>query len=416
MLSSTRFQARALRQLISKQPSRSISTSAAKSLLITPSTQLTAKSLTTFNSSTPRSASFATSAEATAEPVNTNFAAVSTGGIPYPGIPNIEDPYKKRQWQLEHMAGAFRVFARMGFTEGAAGHISVRDPVDRNTFWINPMGVHFGMLKASDMVHINEDGQVIGGNRVAVNAAGFTIHSAIHKARPDVDAACHAHSKYGKAWSTFGKPLDMISQDACIFYKDHSVYSDFGGVVFEDDEGARIAQALGPKNRSVILQNHGLLTAGGTVDEAAYLFSLMERTCEVQLLVESTGLPRNTISDEAAEYTYRYNADPNTLYTEFQPDFELYFTKPEADLYLNSSISSPFQQRLSPPLLFLLKPKLHILRLTEAMAFAVHNYKVNFTTCLFNSTSHLQSLVQWRDLVCATMQKQQWSRDLVGFK
>jgi ribulose-5-phosphate 4-epimerase/fuculose-1-phosphate aldolase len=172
------------------------------------------------------------------------------------------------------------------------------------------MGVHFGMLKASDMVHINEDGQVIGGNRVAVNAAGFTIHAAVHKARPDVDAACHAHSKFGKAWSTFGKPLDMISQDACIFYKDHSVYSDFGGVVFEDDEGARIAKALGPKNRSVILQNHGLLTAGGTVDEAAYLFSLMERTCEIQLLVESAKLERNVIGDEAAEYTYRYNADP----------------------------------------------------------------------------------------------------------
>lgn len=172
------------------------------------------------------------------------------------------------------------------------------------------MGVHFGMLEAGHMVHINEDGQVIGGNRVAVNAAGFTIHAAIHKARPDVDAACHAHSKYGKAWSTFGKPLEMISQDACIFYNDHSVYSDFGGVVFEDDEGARIAKALGPKNRSVILQNHGLLTAGKTVDEAAYLFSLMERTCEIQLLVESAGLPRQIIGNEEAEYTYRYNADP----------------------------------------------------------------------------------------------------------
>jgi ribulose-5-phosphate 4-epimerase/fuculose-1-phosphate aldolase len=172
------------------------------------------------------------------------------------------------------------------------------------------MGVHFGMLKASDMVHINEQGQVIGGNRVAVNAAGFTIHAAIHKARPDVHAACHAHSKYGKAWSSFGKPLEMLNQDACIFYKDHSVYSDFGGVVFEDDEGARIAKALGPTNRSVILQNHGILTAGGTVDEAAYLFLLMERTCEVQLLVESARLQRQVIGDEEAEYTYRYNADP----------------------------------------------------------------------------------------------------------
>lgn len=64
--------------------------------------------------------------------------ALSTGGYEFPGIPNISDPYKKRQWQLEHMAGAFRVFARKGFTEGTSGHISVRDPVDPNTFWINP--------------------------------------------------------------------------------------------------------------------------------------------------------------------------------------------------------------------------------------------------------------------------------------
>lgn len=67
-----------------------------------------------------------------------NFTAVATGGYEYPGIPQFADPYAKRQWQLEHMAGAFRVFARMGFTEGASGHISVRDTVDPDTFWINP--------------------------------------------------------------------------------------------------------------------------------------------------------------------------------------------------------------------------------------------------------------------------------------
>lgn len=138
MLSSTPFRATALRRLISKQSSHSISTSTVKSRLITPSKHLTTKILPKFEPRISQSASFATSAEAPAEPVNENFAAVATGGIPYPGIPKIEDPYKKRQWQLEHMAGAFRVFARLGFTEGAAGHISVRDPVDRNTFWINP--------------------------------------------------------------------------------------------------------------------------------------------------------------------------------------------------------------------------------------------------------------------------------------
>lgn len=69
---------------------------------------------------------------------NSNLASLSTGGYAFPGIPKIDDPYKKRQWQLEHMAGAFRVFARKGYCEGTSGHISVRDPVDPSTFWINP--------------------------------------------------------------------------------------------------------------------------------------------------------------------------------------------------------------------------------------------------------------------------------------
>ncbi|ATY62311.1 aldolase [Cordyceps militaris] len=253
---------------------------------------------------------------------NKNFTAVATGGYEYPGIPSFQDPYAKRQWQLEHMAGAFRVFARMGFTEGASGHISVRDPVDPDTFWINPMGVHFGLLKASDMVHIDENGQVIGGNRTAVNAAGFMIHSAVHKARPDVDAACHTHSKFGKAWSAFGRPLDMLNQDACRFWNNHSVYSSYGGVALQDEEGARIAESLGPTNRAVILQNHGLLTAGGTVDEAAYLYTVMERSCEIQLMVEAAGLEKRHISDPEAAYTYKYEGNAETLYTEFQPDFQ----------------------------------------------------------------------------------------------
>ncbi|KAH8659640.1 class II aldolase [Ilyonectria robusta] len=265
-------------------------------------------------------------------PATTNLAALATGGYTFAGIPNITDPYKKRQWQLEHMAGAFRVFARKGYTEGTSGHISVRDPVDPNTFWINPLGVHFGMLKASDMVQIDEDGQVIGGNKTAVNAAGFMIHSAIHRARPDIHAACHTHSKYGKAWSTFGRPLDIISQDTCNFWGTQSVYKAFGGVVLGEQEGQRIVEALGDKGRVIVLQNHGILTAGGTVDEAAYLYTLMERSCEVQLLVESAGLPKNYIGEKEAEFTAKVNADPETLYTEFQPDFEYEIWKSKGEL------------------------------------------------------------------------------------
>ncbi|KAH6981679.1 class II aldolase/adducin N-terminal [Ilyonectria sp. MPI-CAGE-AT-0026] len=259
-------------------------------------------------------------------------AALATGGYVFPGIPQIDDLHKKRQWQLEHMAGAFRVFARKGYTEGTSGHISVRDPVDPDTFWINPLGKNFGMLKASDMVQVNEQGQVIGGNKTAINAAGFMIHSAIHRARPDINAACHTHSPFGKAWSTYGKPLDIISQDTCNFWGTQVVYESFGGVVLEQDESEKIAQALGDKGRVAILQNHGLLTTGGTVDEAAYLYTLMERSCEVQLLVEATGLEKKFIGEKEAEFTARVNADPETLYTEFQPDFQYEIWKSEGEL------------------------------------------------------------------------------------
>ena len=171
------------------------------------------------------------------------------------------------------------------------------------------------MLKASDMVQVNENGQVIGGNgnKMAVNSAGFQIHSAIHKARPDVHAACHTPSPAGKAWSTFGRPLDIISQDTCIFWGVQTVYKNFGGVVLEQEEGERIAQELGDSKKVAILQNHGLLTTGGTVDEAAYLFTLLERSCEVQLMVESAGLPKKIVGDSEAEYTAKVNADPVCL-------------------------------------------------------------------------------------------------------
>uniref|UniRef100_A0A8H7NHW5 Class II aldolase/adducin N-terminal domain-containing protein n=1 Tax=Bionectria ochroleuca TaxID=29856 RepID=A0A8H7NHW5_BIOOC len=254
-----------------------------------------------------------TAAEARSQPQTSTSAALSacgTGGFEVEGIPKIDDPYKKRQWQLEHMAGAFRVFARKGYTEGTAGHISVRDPVDPSTFWINPLGVHFGLLKASDMVHINEAGEVIGGAQRPVNAAGFMIHSAIHKARPDINAVCHTLSR--------GHGM--------------TVYENFGGVVLEKAEGERIAAVLGDKNRVAILQNHGLLTAGSTVDEAAYLFTSLERTCEVQIMVESTNLPKKRIGHDEAQFTANVNADPATLYTEFQLDFEYEIRKSKGEL------------------------------------------------------------------------------------
>ena len=239
-------------------------------------------------------------------------------------IPKFDDPYKEREWILEHLTGAFRVFGRKGYTEGSAGHISVRDPVEPNTFWINPLGIHFSLLKASDMVRVDEEGNLVGGNTTApINAAGFAIHSALHKARPDINAACHTHSKFGKTFSCFGKPLEMLNQDVCIIHNQQAVYSEFGGVAIELSEGEAIAKAAGEKSRLVILQNHGLLTAGQTVDEAAYLFTLLERSCEVQLLADAAvnaGNIKQIIPEAEAIYTASVEGDPAKLYLDFQND------------------------------------------------------------------------------------------------
>src|SRR5262249_10229403 len=130
---------------------------------------------------------------------------------------------------------------------------------------------------------------VVEGDR-GVNTAAFAIHSQLHAARPDVVAAAHSHSVHGKAWSTLGRMLDPITQDACVFYNDHALFDDYTGVVLDTEEGKPIAAALG-ENKAVILRNHGLLTVGHSVEEAAYWFVTMDTTCHAQLLAEAAGQP-----------------------------------------------------------------------------------------------------------------------------
>ncbi|KAL2817960.1 class II aldolase/adducin N-terminal [Aspergillus cavernicola] len=253
----------------------------------------------------------------------TPLEAMGHKNVALPKIPVFESFAAQRQWQLEHMVRAFHVFAREGYAEGISGHISVRDPEFEDRFWINPLAVHFGMMQVSDLICIDMEGNVVDGNTsVPANAAGVSIHTACHLARPDVHAICHTHSLYGRAWSVFARRLEMLSQDACYLYNAHSVYESFGGIALSADEGKQIAAALGSQNKACILQNHGLLTVGGTVDEAAYLFLCMERSCKGQLLIEAAaanGIPKRLISHEEAEYTFRMASDPQTLYWEFQP-------------------------------------------------------------------------------------------------
>jgi ribulose-5-phosphate 4-epimerase/fuculose-1-phosphate aldolase len=195
----------------------------------------------------------------------------------------------ERQHRKQRLAAAFRLFGRFGFDEGVAGQITARDPERLDHFWVNPFGMNFKQIKASDLLLVNDDGDVVEGDR-PVNRAAFAIHSQVHAARPDVIAAAHAHSVHGKAFSSLGRLLDPITQDVCAFYGDHSLFDDFTGVVLDTEEGKRIAFALG-EHKAVILRNHGLLTVGHSVDEAAYWFISMERSCQAQLLASAAGDP-----------------------------------------------------------------------------------------------------------------------------
>ncbi|KAL7623384.1 hypothetical protein AAE478_007066 [Parahypoxylon ruwenzoriense] len=251
----------------------------------------------------------------------------------YPQFDNLED---ERLYRKQHLAAAFRVFADRGFDEGVAGHISVRDPILTDHFWLNPLSKHFSLIKVSDLILCDEDGNVVEGTE-PVNGAAFAIHSQIHKARPDVTAACHAHSVHGKAFSAFGRELEMITQDACRFHRSHGVYADFRGVVLDSEEGRRIARALGG-GKAVILQNHGLLTVGRSVDEAAFWFLSLERTCQAQLLADAaaagSGYRKILIDDDEAAYTALQVGGPDKGWLAFQPYYDEQLAKTNGD-FLN---------------------------------------------------------------------------------
>ena len=128
------------------------------------------------------------------------------------GRPTYATLEEERQARKIGLAAALRVFGRLGFGEGVAGHITARDPEFTDHFWVNPFGKSFRHMKVSDLILVNHSGDVVYGDQ-PVNRAAFVLHAAIHKARPDVIGAAHAHSVYGKAFSSLGRKLDPITQD-----------------------------------------------------------------------------------------------------------------------------------------------------------------------------------------------------------
>jgi ribulose-5-phosphate 4-epimerase/fuculose-1-phosphate aldolase len=238
------------------------------------------------------------------------------GSFTLPQPPAFTNPEEERRHRKQRLAAAFRLFARFGFDEGVAGHITARDPERPDHFWVNPFGLDFSQIRVSDLVLVNDKGDVVEGD-APVNGAAFAIHSQVHAARPDCVAAAHAHSMYGKAWSALGRLLDPITQDACAFFEDHGLFDDYTGVVLDLEEGQRIGRALGP-HKAVILRNHGLLTVGQSVDEAAWWFITMDRSCHAQLLAEAAGEVTH-IAPESARHTRGQVGSTLAGWFQFQP-------------------------------------------------------------------------------------------------
>ncbi len=244
-------------------------------------------------------------------------------------LPQFDSVEDARVHRKQRLAASFRLFGKFGFDEGVAGHITMRDPEHVDRFWVNPFGMSFKHIRVSDLICVDHTGAVVEGD-ARVNRAAFAIHSQVHAARPDVIAAAHSHSLYGKSWSSLGRLLDPITQDACAFFEDHALFDDYTGVVLDLDEGKRISAALGDR-KAVILRNHGLLTVGHSVDAAVWSFITMERTCHAQLLAEAAGTPV-LIDADMARKTHKQTGSPFPCYLAFQPLYDM-ITREQPDLF-----------------------------------------------------------------------------------
>ncbi|MGQ0467831.1 MAG: class II aldolase/adducin family protein [Sporichthyaceae bacterium] len=230
----------------------------------------------------------------------------------------------ERAHRKAKLAGAFRMFSKAGLDEGVAGHITVRDPAEPDTFWVNPFGMHFSMIRSSDLVRVNEAGVVVEGDR-AVNGAAVAIHCAVHAARPDVLAAAHAHGPAGKTFSSLDMTIEPLTQDACAFYEDIGLLPEYSGIVLDEEEGHRVAEALG-MHKAVILRNHGMLTVGTSVDSAAWWFLTLERSaqCQLNAYAAAAGLGGKPIliEHDVAEMTRAQIGYEFAGWFQFQPIWE----------------------------------------------------------------------------------------------
>ncbi|SDI56909.1 Ribulose-5-phosphate 4-epimerase/Fuculose-1-phosphate aldolase [Paraburkholderia steynii] len=210
----------------------------------------------------------------------------------------------EEEWRARvDLAAVYRLAYLYGWDDIVYTHITLRVPGKEDHFLINPFGLAFEEITASNLVKIDLNGAVVGESDADVNMGGFTIHSAVHGARHEVNCVMHLHINTGIALSMMKCGLLNLSQHAMLFHN-RLGYHDYEGPALDLDERRRLIANLGNKN-AMILRNHGLLTAGGTVGEAFVRMSYLERACQTQIQAMSCGTELTVATDELAEKTAR---------------------------------------------------------------------------------------------------------------
>lgn len=188
----------------------------------------------------------------------------------------------------QQLACAYRLFDHLGWHELIYNHITVRVPGHDDQFLINPFGLMYREVRASNLVKIDVEGRIIGPAEHPVNPAGFVVHSAVHAARPDAHAVAHTHTTAGQAVACQAQGLLPLSFTA-MFFTDRVAYHDFEGITLGNDERARLAADLG-SSTVMILRNHGLLSCGPTIADAFVDLYQLQRACEVQVAAQAGGV------------------------------------------------------------------------------------------------------------------------------
>jgi len=200
------------------------------------------------------------------------------------------------------LAAALRLAVRFGFNEGIDNHFSLAVPRTSDRFLLNPWGLHWDEVRASDLLVVDEKGKLVSGG-VEPEATAFFIHSRVHRGAKHAACVLHTHMPYATALTTLmNGRIEPISQSAMRFWGHVGYMDEYNGLVLDDAEGDRITASLGDK-RVLFLANHGVIVIGETVARAFNDLYHLERVCQLQCIAMQTGRPLRRLTDEAIATT-----------------------------------------------------------------------------------------------------------------